>query len=125
MINQTQKNEKLRKKRALRVRKHLKGTSLRPRLCVVKSNMHIQAQLIDDDLGVTLGSIATFAKELRDTEFNKKNKASARKLGERIAEIAKSKNIKEVVFDRGSSTYKGNGILAELANAARAGGLQF
>jgi len=53
----------------------------------------------------------------------KKNKASARKLGEQIAEIAKSKNIKEVVFDRGPFKY--HGILAELANAARAGGLQF
>ena len=48
-----------------------------------------------------LGRAATFAKEFRRTEFNRKNKASARKLGEHIAEIAKKKNIKEVVFDRG------------------------
>ena len=123
MINQTQKSHKLRSKRALRVRKHLRGTSAKPRLCVVKSNCHIQAQLIDDETGITIGGVATFAKELRNTEFNKKNKASARKLGEQIAEIAKSKNIKEVVFDRGPFKY--HGILAELADAARAGGLQF
>lgn len=123
MINQANKNAKLRAKRAIRVRKQLRGTSVKPRLSVVKSNSHIQAQLIDDEAGLTLGAAATFAKEFRKTEFCKKNKASARKLGEQIAEIAKSKNIKEVVFDRGSSKY--HGILAELADAARAGGLQF
>lgn len=121
MSNQT--SYKLRQKRALRVRKHLCGTSTKPRLCVVKSNCHIQVQLIDDETGHTLGGTATFAKEFRDTEFNKKNKASARKLGEQIAEIAKGKNIKEVVFDRGPFKY--HGILAELADAARANGLQF
>lgn len=123
MINQTQKTHRLRFKRALRVRKKLRGTSAKPRLCVCKSNCHIQVQLIDDDAGHTLGSAATFSKDFRDTEFNRKNKASARKLGEHIAEIAKNKNIKEVVFDRGSAKY--HGILAELADAARAGGLQF
>lgn len=123
MINQTQKAHQLRSKRAVRVRKHLRGTSLKPRLCVVKSNCHIQVQLIDDEAGVTIGSAATFAKAFRQTEFNRKNKASAKKLGEVIAELAKQKNIKEVVFDRGASTY--HGVLAELADAARAGGLKF
>jgi large subunit ribosomal protein L18 len=123
MNNQAKKNYRLRGKRALRVRKHIRGTSTKPRLCVVKSNSHIQAQLIDDESGHTLGGTATFAKEFRNTEFNRKNKASARKLGEQTAEIAKCKNIKEVVFDRGPFKY--HGVLAELADAARAGGLQF
>lgn len=123
MINQTQKSHKLRSKRAIRVRKHLRGTNVKPRLCVVKSNCHLQVQLIDDETGTTLGSVATFSKAMRNTEFNGKNKASARKLGEQIAEIAKSKNIKEAIFDRGSSKY--HGVLAELADAARAAGLQF
>lgn len=123
MRNTLIKKNKGRKTRAMRVRKLLKGTESRPRLSVFKSNSHIQAQLIDDKNGKTIGSISTTSKELRNTEFVKKNKASARKLGERIAEIAKSKNIKEVVFDRGPFKY--HGILAELANAARAGGLQF
>lgn len=123
MINETKKTHILREKRALRVRKHLRGTSVKPRLCVFKSNCHIQAQLIDDEAGKTIGGISTYAKEFRNTEFNKKNKASARKLGEHIAEIAKSKNIKEIVFDRGSHKY--HGVLAELADAARAGGLKF
>lgn len=123
MINLSTKNQGLRSKRALRVRKHLRGTSEKPRLCVVKSNQHIQAQLIDDEKGVTLGGVATFSKELKNTEFGKKNKSSARKLGELIAEIAKKINVKEVIFDRGPFKY--HGILAELADAARAGGLQF
>lgn len=123
MNNQVVKSSQLRKKRALRVRKHLRGTSVKPRLTVVKSNCHIQAQLIDDETGTTIGSIATFSKQFKDTEHGRRNKASARKLGEQIAEIAKSKNIKEVVFDRGPFKY--HGILAELADAARAGGLQF
>lgn len=123
MRNQIMKREVVRKRRTMRVRKRLQGTGSKPRLCVVKSNCHIQAQLIDDENGHTLGSISTCSKEFQNSEFSSKNKASARKLGERIAEIAKEKNIKEVVFDRGPFKY--HGILAELANAAREGGLQF
>ncbi|MBA2727679.1 MAG: 50S ribosomal protein L18 [Parachlamydiaceae bacterium] len=109
--------------RAMRVRKRLKGTSLKPRLSVFKSNNHLQVQLIDDDNSVTLAGISTSSKELRDTEFNRKSKASARKLGEYIAEKAKLQSIKEVVFDRGP--YKYTGLLAELAEAARNAGLKF
>ena len=117
------KKEKIRKNRTFRVRKKLRGTSLKPRLCVVKSNKHIHAQLIDDEAGKTLGTVATFATELRGTEFAKKNKASAAKLGEQIAEIAKQQNISQVIFDRGPFKY--HGILAALADGARAAGLQF
>lgn len=109
--------------RALRVRKKLRGTSLRPRLCVVKTNKHLQVQIINDEEGVTLGSTSTFSKEFRNTEFNRKSKETASKLGQRIAEIAAEKNVQQVIFDRGPHKY--HGILAELANAARAGGLQF
>lgn len=123
MRNATLKIQRKRLKRALRVRKNLRGSSLKPRMSVFKSNKHIQVQLIDDTQGLTLGSIATFAKEFDGTDFAKRNKVAARKLGERIAEIAKQQNIKQVVFDRGPFKY--HGVLAELADAARAGGLQF
>lgn len=123
MRNTVIKNSELKRKRAIRVRKKLHGTSAKPRLCVVKTNQHIHVQLIDDDAGLTLGQISTFAKEFRNTEFSRKNKTSAKKLGECIAEIAKEKNIKEVIFDRGP--FKFHGILAELAQAARDAGLQF
>lgn len=123
MRNTIIKRQAVRNRRSMRVRKHVRGTQIKPRMCVVKSNKHIQVQLIDDEAGVTLGSISTYAKEFRDTEFARKSKESAKKLGEKIAEIATKSNIKEVVFDRGPFAYKG--ILAELANAARAAGLQF
>lgn len=123
MYSEVSRIKAIREKRAMRVRKRLKGDCSKPRLSVHKSNRHIQVQLIDDSTGMTLGGTATFAKEFQSTEFNRKSKKSARKLGERIAEIAKSKNIKDVVFDRGPFKY--HGVLAELADAARNGGLQF
>ena len=117
------KQQEIRTKRSMRVRKKLRGTRTKPRLCVIKSNKHIHVQLIDDDAGVTLGMAATFAKELKNTEFTKKNKLSAAKLGEIIAEIAKKHDVNEIVFDRGPFKY--HGILAALADSARAAGLQF
>lgn len=123
MRNNVIKKCELTRKRGWRVRNKIRGTAARPRLSVHKSNAHIQAQLIDDVNGVTLGSSATFAKAFRETEFSKKNKAAARKIGEEIAQIAKEKDIGEVVFDRGPFKY--HGILAELANAARSAGLKF
>lgn len=123
MKNTILKLHQMRRKRAMRNRKKLRGTETTPRMCVVKSNKHIQVQIIDDETGRTLGAASTFSKEFRGTPFAKKNKESARKLGERIAEIAKSHQIKAVVFDRGPFKY--HGILAELADAARNSGLQF
>jgi large subunit ribosomal protein L18 len=119
----TKKRQNIRKTRAMRVRQQMKGTATKPRLSVHKTNQHIHAQLIDDEAGITLGYVTTNSKENRSTEFSRKNKTSARKLGENIAAIAKEKSIKEVIFDRGRFKY--HGILAELANAAREAGLQF
>lgn len=123
MRNSIIKKNETARKRGWRVRRKLTGTATRPRLSVHKSNKHLQAQLIDDENGVTLGSVATFAAAFRDTEFAKKNKGSARKIGENIAEIAKKLSITEVIFDRGPFKY--HGILAELADAARSAGLKF
>jgi large subunit ribosomal protein L18 len=123
MRNQISKQHQLRDKRKMRVRKKLHGTSIKPRLTIVKSNKHIHVQLIDDDLGQTIGAISTASKEYRDGEFSKKNKVTAKKIGESIGALAVGKNIKEIVFDRGP--YKYHGILAELADGARAAGLKF
>ena len=92
-------------------------------MCVFKSNKHISVQLIDDEKGVTIGSAGTLDKELKGTDFATKNKESAKKVGEMIAEVAKKNNIIEVIFDRGKFKY--HGILAELADGARASGLKF
>jgi large subunit ribosomal protein L18 len=116
------KVHRLRKRRADRVRQHLRGDGAKPRMCVVKTNKHIQVQVVDDTNGLTLASISTNAKELRGTEFTKKNKASAKHLGEKIAEKLKGLGISQVIFDRGPFKY--HGILAELATAVRAVGVQ-
>jgi large subunit ribosomal protein L18 len=123
MENSRIKNSQNKIKRALRVRQKLHGTAMKPRMCVVKTNKHIQVQLINDEEGKTLAALSTCSKELAKTEATKKNKASAKIIGEKIAEKAKKLGISQVVFDRGP--FRFHGILAELADSARAGGLQF
>jgi large subunit ribosomal protein L18 len=91
---------------------------------VHKTNRNLSAQLIDDENGITLASFGTMSKELRTSKKSKmKPKDAARSVGQKLAELAKQKNIKAVVFDRGR--FKFHGVIAELANAAREGGMQF
>lgn len=120
MEKQIVKRNISRKRRIFRIRKFLKGTAEKPRLNVFKSNRHIYAQLIDDEKGMTIGGIGTLSKT---SEFKAKSKEAAKYLGTKIGEIAKKNNIKEVVFDRGRFKY--HGIIAALADAARASGIQF
>ena len=123
MRNEMLRKQTLRLKRQFRVRKRLSGTAEKPRMCVVKTNKYIQVQIIDDSVGLTLCAASTNSKEFKAAGGSCKNKDSARKLGSTIAGLAGQKNIRQVVFDRGPFKY--HGILAELADAARAGGMQF
>jgi large subunit ribosomal protein L18 len=123
MASIEKRKHSLRTKRALRVRKSLKGNAQKPRMCVFKSNKHLSVQLIDDEQGHTIASAATHHPSLRTTEWGQKNRGAAKKLGELIASAAKEKNVQHVIFDRGSAKY--HGVLLELADAARAGGLSF
>lgn len=107
-----------RRGRVNRVRKNLNGTKERPRLSVNKSNRHLYVQLIDDEQRITLAGIGTASKQGKG-----KSKETASFLGTEIAKIAKEKNIDHVIFDRGRNKF--HGLVAELANAARAAGLQF
>jgi large subunit ribosomal protein L18 len=109
-----------RNRRHLRIRSRIIGTPDKPRLCVFISNMHLYAQLIDDTEGKTLAATSTMAKDLKG---NKPNLKSATELGKRIAELAKQKNINQVVFDRAG--YRYHGRVKSLADAARAAGLKF
>lgn len=122
MKNVQENKSRIRMKRAMRVRKKVRGTAEVPRMCVIKTNKHIQVQIIDDEAHKTLCSASTMSKELKGTEFSGKSKASAAKLGEIIAQAAVGLKIKKVKFDRGQFKY--HGILAELADAARNAGLQ-
>lgn len=110
-------------KRHLRVRKKIYGTQERPRLNVYRSESHIYAQIIDDDLGKTLAFASSLDKELKGTIKAGSNKEAAKLVGELIAKRASEKGISQVVFDRGGYIYHGR--IKELADAARQGGLQF
>lgn len=109
-------------RRTMRVRSHLKGSATKPRMCVVKTNKHLYVQLIDDVNGLTLASTQTVGKSSPVGPEAKKSKFSAKVIGEAIAEKATALGITHAIFDRGSSKY--HGLLAELADAARARGLQ-
>jgi large subunit ribosomal protein L18 len=110
-----------RDRRHYRVRKHVAGTAERPRLVVTRSLRHIYAQVIDDSKGHTLASASTLDAALRSAEGDKS--AQAREVGKLVAERAKAAGISAVVFDRGGNAYHGR--VAALADAARAGGLEF
>ncbi len=105
--------------RALRTRKKIKVFIKRLRLSVFRSNLHIYAQIIDDQKGRTL--VAASDSELKGKKLKKAKKAE--KVGELLAKKALEKNIKEVVFDRGSYQYHGR--VKALAEGARKGGLVF
>ncbi|WP_349821277.1 50S ribosomal protein L18 [Chlamydia abortus] len=123
MENSLFKKSEKKVRRALRVRKVLRGSSLKPRLSVVKTNKHIYVQLIDDSIGKTLASVSTIAKSSKAAGLVKKNQGVAKTLGVQIAEIGKSLQVDRVVFDRGPFKY--HGIIAMVADGAREGGLQF
>jgi large subunit ribosomal protein L18 len=112
-----------RKRRHLRVRKTVYGTSQRPRLVVFRSNLHIYAQIVDDSEGKTLISASTLDKECKKGIQRGNNNKAAEAVGQLIAKRAQAKNIKSVVFDRGG--YLFHGRVKALADAARQGGLQF
>ena len=109
-----------RQRRHLRVRRKISGTAERPRLCVFRSNTNIYVQIIDDVAGNTLVSASTLDKEIKTKHSNIE---VAKELGALIAKKAKAKKIEEVVFDRGGYIY--HGVVKELAEAAREGGLKF
>jgi large subunit ribosomal protein L18 len=118
MSIQDSKNS-MRARRAVRVRGKVRGTAVRPRLSVFRSNRAIWAQVIDDGAGRTLVS----AGSIHVTEEGLSKKDQAAKVGELLAERAKAAGIERVVFDRGPYLYHGR--VKALADGARQGGLDF
>ncbi len=109
-----------RTRRHIRVRRKVSGTADCPRLCMFRSNSGIYAQIIDDTKGVTLVAASTLDKEVKTKHSNKE---AAKEVGALIAKRAKDKKITDVVFDRSGYIY--HGVVKELADAAREGGLNF
>ena len=118
-MNKADKNT-ARLKRHRRVRSKISGTAQCPRLNVFRSSKNIYAQIIDDVNGVTLVAASTLDKAFTG---NGGNKEAAREVGKMIAQRAAEKGITEVVFDRGGYIFHGR--VAELAEGAREGGLNF
>jgi len=112
-----------RKRRHIRIRQSVSGTSERPRLNVYRSLAEIYAQVIDDQAGNTLVSASTIDVELRAQMAGLKKAEQAKLVGKALAERAKAKGISKVVFDRGGFRYIGR--VKALADAAREGGLDF
>ena len=102
-----------------RIRRRVQGSSERPRLAVFRSLKHIYAQVIDDSKGHTLASASSAEKD----GSSGGNVAGAKSIGKLVAERARDKGIKAVVFDRGGYLYHGR--VKALAEAAREGGLEF
>ena len=108
-------------RRQNRIRYKLKKVTDRKRLSVFKSNNHIYAQVINDEVGVTLASASSMEKKIRDQKQTKKELAEI--IGLEIAKRSIEKGIHEVAFDKGK--YKYHGIIKILAEAARSAGLNF
>ena len=119
MIKKPEKKE-IRNRIHTRIRRKLSGTAARPRLAVFRIVAHIYAQVIDDVAGATVVSASTVDK---GGKTNGGNVAAAKAIGKLVAERAKEKGIKSVVFDRGGYQYHGR--IKALADAARAAGLEF
>ena len=119
MITKINRKEQ-RERRHLRVRKKISGTAERPRLCVYRSNSNLYVQVIDDVAGNTLVQASTLDKEVKTKHANKE---AAKEVGKLVAKRAIEKNIKSVVLDRGGYIY--HGVIKELAESAREGGLEF
>jgi large subunit ribosomal protein L18 len=112
-----------RARRHRRIRSHISGTELRPRLNVFRSNTHIYAQVIDDLAGKTLASASSIDTDVAPQVKGKSKVDTARVVGKIVAERAKQAGIASVVFDRGGYQYQGR--IAALAEGAREAGLEF
>ena len=111
----------LRYRRHLRVRQKVAGTLERPRLVVFRSLKHISAQLVNDDLGVTILGVTDTSEGIAIEGTGKVARAKA--VGKLVAERAKAAGFSSVVFDRAG--YRYHGRVQAVADGARAGGLEF
>lgn len=118
----TSRKLSLRRRRKVAIRKHLRGTTERPRLSVFRSTKHIYAQVIDDDTGRTLASASTQSSDCGEVKHGG-NMDAAKAVGTLIGERAKAAGVDSVVFDRNGYLYHGR--VKALADAAREAGLKF
>lgn len=123
MKDKSKAKREARIKKKARIRKRLSGTAARPRLVVYRSNMHISAQLVNDDTHEVLCSASSYAKDLRESLKGKTKTEYSEEVGKAISEKAKAAGVKAVVFDRNGFIYHGR--VKALADACRKNGLEF
>ncbi|HXG21160.1 MAG TPA: 50S ribosomal protein L18 [Methylomirabilota bacterium] len=122
-MGRTNPRERGRLLRQKRVRKRVRGTNTRPRLCVFRSGKHIYAQVISDESGKTLAAASTLSSRIaEDTKKKSATVAAAKEVGALIARECQEKGIVEVVFDRNGFLYHGR--VQALADGAREAGLK-
>lgn len=122
-MKKTVDRQAIRRHNHKRVRKNVSGTAERPRLAVFRSLTHIYAQVINDELGVTLAAASSLDSDFKATELDGGNIDGAQKVGELVGKRALAQGITQVVFDRGGYVYQGR--VAAVAAAAREAGLKF
>jgi large subunit ribosomal protein L18 len=120
-IHAPKTRRELRYRRHLRVRQKVTGTAARPRLVVFRSLKHTYAQLVNDDLGVTLLGVSDTSEGVAVEGAGKVARAKA--VGTLLASKAKAAGITSVVFDRAG--YRYHGRVQAVADGARASGLEF
>jgi large subunit ribosomal protein L18 len=124
MANKQLEKAKLLRRRHLRIRKKISGTTERPRMAVSRSHKHIQAQLVDDSTGRSLLGLSSNSKDVRERLADLSGKCDkGREVGKLLAAKAIEAGITQVVFDRGGYLYHGR--VRALAEGAREGGLKF
>ncbi len=121
MSSISKKKVEQRRARQKRVRRNVRGTDEKPRLCVFRSLRYTYVQLISDESGRTLAAVSSRDLAL-ETKKGLSSIEGAKAVGKRIAELAKEKAIKQVIFDRNGYVYHGR--IAAVAAAAREGGLK-
>lgn len=122
MAKKDSRNDR-RQRRHARVRQNVFGTPEKPRLSVFRSTKNIFVQVIDDVNGTTLAAASTLDPDIKEKAAYGGNKAAAKLVGEKIGAAAVEAGIKTVCFDRGGYLYHGR--VKELADGARASGLEF
>ncbi|MGQ0445763.1 MAG: 50S ribosomal protein L18 [Beijerinckiaceae bacterium] len=118
------KDNRVKTRRKARVRRLLRAHAFgKPRLTVFRSSKQIYCQIVDDGVGRTLAAASSIEKANREGLKSGATVASAKLVGQQLAERATLAGINEVVFDRGSYMYHGR--VKALAEGAREGGLKF
>ena len=113
----------LRARRQKAVRRRVRGSEDRPRLCIFRSGRHMYCQVINDATGTTVCALSTLSGSVKSQLDGKKPVEQAKILGIEMAKACREKSISKVCFDRNGFIFHGR--VAAVADGAREGGLEF